>query len=114
MAVLACDCHRCGPVRVPAHTVRVLVCTAGGVDQAAFRCPLCHAAGARPLGALERHSLGVLGVEVVPWEPPAELDDPDRDPAVTFDESDVEEAAEALVRIRGVDDFLAEATRRRP
>lgn len=116
MVVVACTCHRCGEITVPAVRVQIMVRTDNFTEHLTFRCPLCGAAGARPIGALERHALGMIGATEIPWEPPAELDDPDRSEAgpLTVDpEGASADAVAALGRIVGVEDFLAATDRRR-
>lgn len=111
MALVFCTCHRCGDVRLPSAEVRVMVRRDDDSAQLSFRCPLCRKVDAAPVDALQRHSLALLKVPEVHWDPPAELGDDDR--TSTSPLGDLEAAVCELDRFVGVEDFLAAADRPR-
>ena len=87
MSFVTTDCPECGEVEIPLETVILRVCEDNDTSTCALLCPACGARFSKPVDDGMSVLLVTFGVNVEPWQRPAEVDErPQLDTPISYEE----------------------------
>lgn len=86
MATIRASCPTCGDVELTSKDVTVLVCVTNNEGSYAFQCPSCRLAVSKNAEPKIVDLLVSSGVKMSVWQLPAELDEPRKGEAISYDD----------------------------
>jgi len=84
--VIKASCQDCGDVELKVDDLRVRVCSEADSGSYVFRCPTCQMSVVKPAEQRVVDMLVASGVRLEHWQLPAELFEPRRGAAITYDD----------------------------
>jgi hypothetical protein len=107
MSFVTTSCPECGEVEIPLDTVILRVCEDNDSASCALLCPQCGARFTKPVDDGMSVLLVTFGVNIEPWQRPAEVDErPIFDTPISYEE--LESFADAIHATDDVMPFVME------